>query len=258
MTQAMQAAQIITPSISGVLVDLAGANTCFILDVASFLASAGLVASLTIRREASPAAPATSVLSSLTQGLRFIVTHRAISFVLLTMGCGLFAIRCFGALLSVWVRDVLHSDAKLFGLLNTMIGIGMILGSQVVPRLARRVSPERLVSYALGGMGVAVAITAIFGEWISAFAGMLGLGFCAAFTMITSQTLMQHETPQELLGRVSSTMMSMMAVSQVLAMVFAGPVAERAGLHNLYYGSAVMLVVVGASGLMQLRRRAEA
>ncbi len=107
-------------------------------------------------------------------------------------------------------------------------------------------------------MGVAVAVTALFGEVISAVVGMLGLGYCAAFIMITSQTLMQHETPQELLGRVSSSMMSLMAVSQVLAMFFAGPVAERAGLRNLYYGSAVMLVGVGAAGLMQLRRRAVA
>jgi DHA3 family macrolide efflux protein-like MFS transporter len=257
MTQAMQAAQIITPSITGVLVDLVGANTCFILDVVSFFISAGLVASLTIRREAAPpAAATTTVLSSMMQGLRFIVTHRTISFVMISMGCGMFAVRCFGSLLSVWVRDVLLSDAKLFGLLNTLIGIGMILGSQMVRKLAARVSPERLVSYALGGMGVAVVITAVFGEVISAVIGMLGLGFCAAFIMITSQTLMQHETPQELLGRVSSTMMSMMALSQVLSMVVAGPVAERIGLRNLYYASAVMLVIVGSAGLMQLRRRA--
>jgi MFS family permease len=255
MTQAIQGAQIITPSITGVLVDLAGANTCFVLDIVSFFISAGLVASLTITRETTKVAPATSVLSSLMQGLRFIFMHSSISFVMISMGCGMFAVRCFGSLLSVWVRDVLLSNARLFGFLNTLIGLGMIVGSQMVPKLAARVSPERLVSYALAGMGVAVAVTALFGELISAIAGMLGLGFCAAFIMITSQTLMQHETPSELLGRVSSSMMSVMAVSQVLSMLFAGPVAEIAGLRNLYYGSAALLVSVGAVGLLQLRRR---
>lgn len=259
MTQAVQGAQIISPSISGLLVELAGANTCFLLDTLSFFVSAGLVASLAIRREAAPAGTAAStVLSSLMQGLRFIFTHRAISFVLISMACGMFAVRCFGALLSVWVRDVLLSNAGMFGLLNTLIGIGMIAGSQMVRRLSARIAPEMLVSFALGGMGVAVAVTALFGEVVSAVVGMLGLGYCAAFIMITAQTLMQHETPQELLGRVSSSMMSLMAVSQVLAMFFAGPVAERAGLRNLYYGSAVMLVGVGTAGLMQLRRRAVA
>jgi hypothetical protein len=50
-------------------------------------------------------------------------------------------------------------------------------------------------------------------------------------------------------------MMSMMAVAQVLDMFVAGPVAELAGLHNLHYGSAVMLVGIGAIGLLELRRR---
>jgi hypothetical protein len=50
-------------------------------------------------------------------------------------------------------------------------------------------------------------------------------------------------------------MMSSMALAQVLGMFFAGPVAETAGLHNLYYGSAVALVMIGGVGLLQLRRR---
>ena len=257
MTQAIQGAQIVTPSIAGLMVQWVGADTCFLLDVASFFVSAGLVASLTIRREATaPGTRAAGVWSSLMQGLRFIFTHRSISFVMISMASGMFAVRCFGSLLSVWVRDVLLSEAGTFGLLNSLIGVGMIVGSQMVRKLSARVAPERLVSLALAGMAVAVAITAIFSEMISAVVGMLALGFCAAFIMITSQTLMQQETPQELLGRVSSSMMSVMAVSQVLSMFVAGPVAERAGLHNLYYASAVLLAAVSGVGLLQLRRRA--
>jgi DHA3 family macrolide efflux protein-like MFS transporter len=258
MTQAIQGAQILTPSITGVLVGLVGSQTCFILDVASFFVSAGLIATLTIERGAvatTAPARANSVLGALTEGMRFIFHHPAISFVMISMCCGMFGVRCFGSLLSVWVRDVLHSDAKLFGYLNTLIGVGMIIGSQMVRKLAVRIPAERLVSYALAGMGAAVAITAIFGEIFSAVAGMLALGFAAAFIMITSQTLMQHETPPEMLGRVSSTMMSLMAVSQVLAMLVGGPVAEWAGLRNLYYGSALLLAAVAGVGLWQLGRR---
>jgi hypothetical protein len=111
------------------------------------------------------------------------------------------------------------------------------------------------VSYSLAGMGAAVGITAVFGTLFPTAAGMLALGFCAAFIMITSQTLLQHETPPEMLGRVSSSMMSVMAVSQVLSMFFAGPVAQYAGLRNLYYGSALALFAVGGTGLWQLGRR---
>jgi MFS family permease len=256
MSQAIYGGQIIAPSISGLMVDFAGAKTCFLLDAVTFFVSAGLIASLTIARD--PLAPGTAPahpFASLMQGLRFILTHRAISFVMISMACGMFAVRCFGALLSVWVRDVLLSSARTFGLLNTLIGVGMLCGGQLVRTLATRVSPERLVSCAVAGMGGAVALTALSEHTVSAAAGTLLLGVCAAFIMITSQTLMQQETPQEMLGRVSSSVMSLMALAQVLGMFFAGPVAQAAGLRNLYYGSAVMLVGIGGVGLLQLRRR---
>jgi len=78
-------------------------------------------------------------------------------------------------------------------------------------------------------MGVAVLITAVFGTMTSTAAGMLGLGFCAAAIFITATTLIQQETPHELLGRVMSCLMSLVAGSQVLAMFVAGPVAEEGG-----------------------------
>jgi len=258
MTQAMQASQIVSPAISGLMVEALGPNSCFIFDIFSFAFSAAMVASLPIRRESAPAVRA-SVLRSMGDGFRFIFTHSVISFVMIAMTCGMFAVRCFGALLSVYVRDLLHSNATLFGVLNSLIGFGMIGGSQAVRSVARRISPQHIVVYGLAGMGGAVFITALFGNVWTTAVGMLALGFFAGFNMVTSQTLMQQETPQEMLGRVTSSLMSLMAVSQVLAMIVAGPVAQVAGLRNLYFGSAVMLLAVGATGLMWLRKpRAEA
>jgi MFS family permease len=255
MSQAVQGAQIITPSISGVLVDWLGGNSCFLLDSASFFVSAALVFSLTIRRQAAPAAATeSSVWTSFVAGFRFIFTHSAISFVMIAMACGMFAVRCFGALISVWVRDVLRSGTEMFGVLNTLIGIGMITGTQCLRRFAARIAPQRLVTYGLAGMGASVLVTAAFTGVVATALGMLGLGFFAAFNMVTSQTLLQHETPPELLGRVISTLMCLLAFSQVLAMLFAGPVAEAAGIRNLYFGSAAMLAGIAGIGFTWLKR----
>ena len=86
----------------------------------------------------------------------------------------------------------------------------------------------------------------------STAAGMLGLGLCASAIFITATTLIQHETPHELLGRVMSCMMSLVAGSQVISMFVAGPVAEKIGIPNLYYGSAAMLVGIGVVGYFKL------
>jgi len=253
MSQAVQGSQIISPALSGLLVQWLGANSCFLFDSLSFFFSAAMVMSLSIHRQAAATA-ASSVLQSMQQGFRFIFTHSAISFVMISMTAGMFAVRCFGALLSVYVRDVLVSNAALFGTLNSLIGFGMIAGTQSLHRFASKVSQQFLVIYGLTGMGLAVLVTALFGRVVTTALGMLGLGFGAAFIMVPAQTLLQQETPHALLGRVSSSLMSLLAISQVLAMFVAGPVAEKAGIRNLYLGSAAMLMTIGAVGYGKLRQ----
>jgi predicted MFS family arabinose efflux permease len=257
MSQAIQGSQIVSPAIAGLLVQWLGANSCFLFDSASFFFSAAMVFSLSIDRAPAPAAArAASVLASMREGFSFIFGHAAISFVMLSMSAGMFAVRCFGALLSVYVRDVLASNAALFGILNSLIGIGMITGTQCLHRFARSLPQQFMVVYGLAGMGAGVLITALFGRVPTTAIGMLALGFSAAFIMIPSQTLLQQETPPTLLGRVSSSMMSLLAISQVLAMFVAGPVAQKAGLRNLYLGSAAMLAVIASIGYARLRRPA--
>ena len=254
MSQAQQGSQIIAPGIAGSLVQFAGANSCFVYDSFSFFFSASLVMTLTIERQGASAA-STAVLDSMGQGFRFIFTHPTISFVILSMTTGMFAMRSFGVLLSVYVRDVLSSTSAAFGILNTLIGIGMIVGTQLLTRFARHIPQQNLVVYGLGGMGLAVLATAIFGSLVATAAGMLGLGFCAAAVFITTMTLLQQETPHQLMGRVMSCLMSLMAASQVAAMFVAGPVAEKTGIRNLYYGSAAMLVGIGiVGGWLSMRR----
>jgi MFS family permease len=246
---------IVAPSVAGGLVQLAGANSCFLYDSFSFFFSAAMVMTLTLDRPAAAAAKAgaRAVLDSMSHGFRFIFTHSTISFVIIAMTAGMFAMRCFGVLLSVYVRDVLFSTSAAFGILNTLIGVGMIVGTQLLTRFARHIPQQKLVVYGLGGMGVAIFVTAVLGSMAGTVAGMLGLGFCAAAIFITATTLLQHETPQELLGRVMSCLMSLMSGSQVLAMFVAAPVAEKAGIRNLYYGSAAMLLAIGAIGHYKLR-----
>ena len=199
-----------------------------------------------------------AVLDSMRQGFGFIFRHSMISFVILSMTAGMFAMRCFGALLSIYVRDVLHSSSGVFGMLNTLIGIGMIVGTQLLTRFARHIPQQNLVVYGLGGMGVAVLTTVAFCSMGSTAAGMLGLGLSASAIFITATTLVQHETPHELLGRVMSCLMSLVAGSQVISMFVAGPVAEKIGIQNLYYASAAMLVGIGVVGYFKLPKPEEA
>ncbi len=58
---------------------------------------------------------------------------------------------------------------------------------------------------------------------------------------------MQQETPQTVLGRVSSTS-SLITVSQLVSVAIAGKIANWIGIRNLYYAVACALILIAASG----------
>jgi MFS family permease len=93
MSQAQQGSLIVAPSVAGGLVQLAGANSCFLYDSFSFFFSAALVMTLTIDRQALRT-ESSAVLDSMRQGFGFIFKHSTISFVILSMTAGMFAMRC--------------------------------------------------------------------------------------------------------------------------------------------------------------------
>jgi MFS transporter, DHA3 family, macrolide efflux protein len=145
LQQAFCMMQIISPALSGLLVSAFGPNSCFWIDAGNFMFSAGLVSTLSIPHEPSPALKSVrSVVIETGVGAKFIFTHPAISFVVTSMSAGMFAIRCFGALLAVYVRDVLKGGTSLFGVLGSLIAF---VGS--VPAAAigiRNVSPPAPLS----------------------------------------------------------------------------------------------------------------
>ena len=100
-------------------------------------------------------------------------------------------------------------------------------------------------------MGVAVLLSAVWPRLAPATAAMLAVGFFAAFVMVCAQTLIQQETPQELLGRVTSTLWSLLSIAQVVSLL-RRPGGGRFGVIDLYFFSAAALVVTGVVGYRKL------
>ena len=257
MSQAIQGMQIIGPAATTQLVAWFGANPCFWLDSLSFVVSAAMISSISIHRERS-AAPLklSSVVTEMNTGLKFIFTHAPISFVMISMTAGMFAIRCYGALIAVYIRDILLGGPRMLGTLSSLVGVGMIVGTQFIHRFARTRSKNHLVVYGLLCIGLCIVVLAAVGTVSTTVAMTLGIGFGAAFIMIPSQTLLQEETPHAMLGRVSSSLMSALSISQVVAMLFAGSIAQAIGIRNLYFASAALLVLIAVSGYAYLQNRA--
>ncbi len=259
LQQAFFVMQIVSPAIAGLLVASFGPNPCFWLDSASFLFSAAMISTLVIGHQPSPALKSVGgVWTEMEAGAKFIFTHAAISFVVIAMTAGMFAIRCFGALIAVYVRDVLHGGTKLFGNLGSMVGFGMIIGTQLVRFGSKRFPGANIVTAGVAGTGAAIAVLAAFGSIPIAVSMMLGIGFFAAFIFVPAQVLIQEHTPKNMLGRVSGSLMAVMFSSQVVALVSAGWVATRIGIRNVYFASALLLFAIASAAYFKLHKERRA
>jgi DHA3 family macrolide efflux protein-like MFS transporter len=254
--QAFQVMRIISPALAGAMVAWFGPSSCYYLDSLSFIFSVSMIATLVIARE--PVAPAKdshplkSVLNDLLAGMKFIFTHSTISFVILAMAAGMFAVSCFGPLIAVYVRDELRATSLAFGIINSLIGVGMIAGTLLISRFARQVSKTHLALWGLFTMGAFVVVLAAFKTIAAASVGMLGLGVGVIFVIVSAQTLMQGQTPMELIGRVSGSFMAVLSLAQLIGLVLSGSLAQTLGIRNLFYASAAMLFLITVFGYFRL------
>jgi predicted MFS family arabinose efflux permease len=191
----------------------------------------------------------------MTEGLRYIFTHATLGFTILTMGAGLFAIRCFSALIAVYVRDILHASTGLFGTVSMLVGIGMIIGTQFVTRLAKTRSKEHMMMGGLFMVAFGILLLAVFGNVPLTIVATLEMGFGVALVIISAQTLMQGQTPINMLGRVTSTLMSVLSFAQVLGLMVSGSVAQAVGIRNSYFAMSGLLALIAAAGWRVVSRR---
>lgn len=257
MSQAFYTMRIVAPAAAGLLVYWLGENSCFYLDTVSFIFSAAMLTTIVVMRvvtaKGSGDKSVGSLMKDYTAGSRFILTHPAISFVMISMMTAMFVMSCFSPLISVYVRDQLHAGTRSFGIISAMVGVGLIAGTQLVNAIAKGFSKKHVALSGLFGLAFATFVLAMFKQAWLAGVSMFGIGFAIAFIIVPTQTLMQQETPHDMLGRVSSSFMAVFSLSQLLGLVLSGSLADWIGVRRLFFAAAVLLVVLSCAGYFWLR-----
>jgi MFS family permease len=262
MQIAFMGSRIIGPATAGALVGAFGPNVCYSLDVLSFFASAAFIGSVMIRRPPTAKPPTESssnrihaIWLDMKAGMSFIVHHAAILFVVLAMAAGLFTIGCFGPLIAIYVRDTLQASARVFGFVSGMVGVGLLVGTQGLRPLAQRMKSDTLVLAGLAGIGAGVLLLGAIPHIAATLASTFVIGFAFAAVIVPAQTLIQQETPHDMLGRVGSTNASIIVLGQVLGLVLSGILAELIGVRAVFFLCAALALALVAAGRLFLRAK---
>jgi MFS transporter, DHA3 family, macrolide efflux protein len=271
MQQVMFGMRIIGPAVAGTMYASFGANSCYVLDSASFVGSALLIASVPFLKPAAaaagpsaPAHPAQESASELhriwldmRQGINFILHHAALLFAILAMAAGMFVLGCFGPLIAIYVRDSLHGSPRMFALVSPMIGLGMLLGINGLNLLGKRLSNTLLVYSGLCGIAIGLLILTLLPHIWSTLLGNFIIGFSVAGIIVPAQTLFQQATPPELMGRVGSTFMSIIFAAQISGLILSGVLTQHIGVRQVFALCAVLLLILMAAGKLWMEPKAE-
>lgn len=259
MAQAFYLVRLLSPATAGVLVAWLTEKACFYLDAASFVFSALMIAQLTIQR---PSRSGEKTVKSLSQdflaGNKFIFSHAGLAFVFIAMAVAMFVLSSFSPLISIYIRDSLSAGTFWFGVISAMVGLGLIAGTQLINSLAKNRSKAHVVLVGLLALGVGAALLGAFHSIPMASLSTFTMGFAIAFVWVPAQTMSQQETPHEMVGRVSSSFMSLIAVAQVLGLLLSGYLAQILGIRPLFLACAGVLALLSAVGYLMLRGRPQA
>jgi MFS family permease len=223
----------------------------FVVNAGTYAVSAvlvGLVAG-TYRASSrvSAAAERRSVRAELAEGFRWLVRQRMLRTMAILIGLLNVTLTATTSVLVLLARERLHLGAVGYGALFTCEAAGALLGSAAGDWLIRRVTATWTIRIGLlveAGMHLTLATTR--SPYLAGFM-MFAFGVHGALWSIVGSSLRQRLTPPELLGRVGSTNLFIVAGGNCLGAILGGVVAARFGITAPFWAGFVVAAVVTAA-----------
>ena len=247
-----QLARLVGPAIAGVLISAVGSGWAFAINAVTYLA---VLAGLALMRtsELTPAALARRGPGQLREALQYVRTRpRLIWPIVLVFFVGTFGYN-FAIILSAYTQDVFNSGADVFGLLNTALALGSVVGAL----LAARATTARLgvLFAAAAGVGLLLMLLGLT-PWFVPFVGLLVVtGLVSVLFNTLGNSTVQLSTDPELRGRVMSLYMLVFMGGTPIGSIIVGAITQAWGApFALVVSGSVVLVAALAAGVLAARR----
>ncbi|WP_040205942.1 MFS transporter [Neobacillus jeddahensis] len=238
-----QTSQILGPMIGGLLFSLGASYVYSTSIIALFL---GAILTYFIRTEHEVVRNAEPVtLRSVFLGLEFIYRHPVI---LGTISLDLFAVLLGGAtaLLPIYAQDILHTGPWGLGLLRTAPAVGALLVSLVLAYYPLKNRIGLKLFGALVIFGLATMLFAISTNLIVSLFALLLIGGSDVISVVIRSSLVQLQTPDEMLGRVNAVNSLFIGTSNQLGEFESGTAAGLFGtVPAVFIGGIGTIIVAG-------------
>lgn len=244
--------QIVLAPLAGGVVILVGPTPAFLLDAATYAASALLLVGLVVPAPPAPTSASGTWRARVREGLSLLVTDRLLRVLAAGQLLAALSAGATSALLVVLAERHLEIGAEGFGLLIGAIGIGAATGPFVLTRLTDNPRRPGLVFGPYLLRGAVDLVVATFTALPVALASMAAYGLGTSTGSVTFNSMLQAEVRPQLRGRVFAGMDVLWQSGRLVSLGVGGVLADAFGIRAVYYLGGALLVVAGALGLATL------
>jgi MFS family permease len=251
---ARQGSFLIGPAVASVLYGVAGATFVFGFNACSYLVSFGFV--FATRPRAAERASEDGTLRAIGEGFRYIA---GVPWLWITISLFAFVLMLQWASIQVLtpklVREHFDLGVGAYGLLFSLIGGGMIVGSFLVGQL----NPHRrrgVISYLIWIANSALVIVFALSPWYPlAAAAAFVRGICIGFGVTIWETMLMELVPRHMLSRVVSLDWFGSLGLTPFGLLFVGAISDVAPPGEIIALAAAISIGVIASGLLSKQIR---
>lgn len=231
-----------------------GLEGVVLVDAASFVAAAALIAPIADpRRRADASEDAVTVATSAwaafwrewRDGLGVVRREHAVAVLFGVLGLMTFGGTMLDPLAVAWVRDVLGEGPEIFAALLTAHAAAGIVGALVVGRLAVGLSPALVVGWTSILAGGVLAIRTNVPSVPLALALSAVAGVTSVASSVGIDTLVQRLVRDEYRGRVFGALGASGALLSLLGAAVGGALAEVVGIVPMLNVACGLIVVAG-------------
>ncbi len=224
---ANRASLILGPPLAGVLIGLMGATTVLFVDAATFAVGFLLIAGLVrVRATAAP----TDESRGLAAGLRFLARDRLLRYWSPAIVAGDVAWLAFFVAMPFLVLTRYGDEPQLLGWILGGFGVGAVVGSGVIFRIARRV--DGLLLGSVGEVAMIAPVWVFLADVSPGYlvAAMVAAGLANGLVNAPIWTIFTVRTPPQLRTKAWAAIVATTSLIGPLALLGTGPALDRIGL----------------------------
>jgi MFS family permease len=240
---------IIGPMLGATFVSYFGFNFVFLFNGMSYLISAFFEMFIVIPRISNSQSDESTIIKDIKTGIKYILDRRKLIITIMVIGIAHLFVGALVVSLPILARELSKDSIQVFGSLQMMLGIGMLMGAISIQLFGKKeLNDKNLFTYiaALGVFFVSIAITkSMTGTLLVCYLIiLLFIGATIAYAAVYWQSILQVNTSHDMAGRVFSISSMVGNISLPLSYGLFGVLLKFISIVKIMIFSGAALIII--------------